>query len=166
MLFVGDSFLHAVFTAPNQDVSGEDWIATLRRYGLLDIKTMVDTHGYVYSRDDAVPAIRFVTKRADPNETIRDKLKFLSWARDVVAEEEARSLPYSVIEACLFPWQHWWAWHNWFTDESGHLFSACEFSRTYFVRSLSQTPERVPPRFPPFARLMNWVSRYLGCRKL
>ena len=165
VLFAGDSFLHTVFTAPNQEVSGEDWIATLKRYGQLDIKTMVGTHGYVYSRDDAVPAIRFVTKRADPNEMIRDKLRFLNWARDVVAEGEARSLPYSVIEACLFPWQRWWAWHNWFTDESGRLFSAGEFSRTYFVRSLSQTPERVPPRFPPFARLVDWVSRRLTRRR-
>ena len=161
VLFAGDSFLHTVFTAPNQDVSGEDWIATLKRYGQLDIKTMVGTHGYVYSRDDAVPTIPFVTKRADPNEMIQDKRRFLQWAREVIAEGEARSLPYSVIEACLFPWQRWWSWHNWFTDEAGRLFSAGEFSRTYFVRSLSRTPQRVPPRFPPFARLAAWLSRHL-----
>jgi hydroxyacylglutathione hydrolase len=89
---------------------------------------------------------------------------FLKWAREVVAEVERRSLPYGVIEACLFPWQYWWSWHNWFTDEAGRLFSAGEFSRTYFVRSLSRTPERVPARFPPFARLANWVSQRLTSR--
>lgn len=161
VLFAGDSFLHTVFTAPNRDVSGEDWVATLERYGQWDIKTMIGTHGYIYSRDDAIPALPFVTRRADPNEMIRDKLRFLNWAREVVVEGEARFLPYSVIEACLFPWQRWWSWHNWFTDESARLFSAGEFSRTYFVRSLSRTPQRVPPRFPPFARLADWLSRRL-----
>src|SRR5262249_38210512 len=32
ILFAGDSFLHTVFTAPNQDVSGDEWIETLERY--------------------------------------------------------------------------------------------------------------------------------------
>jgi glyoxylase-like metal-dependent hydrolase (beta-lactamase superfamily II) len=158
ILFAGDSFLHTVFTSPNKDVSGADWIATLERYGRWDVKTMVGTHGYVYSRDPAVARVAFVTKRGDPNRMIRDKLEFLRWARDVVAAGERRGLPYSVIEAALFPWQRWWSWHNWFSDESGRLFSAGEFSRTYFVRSLSQTPERVPPRFPPFARFADWAA--------
>lgn len=163
ILFAGDSFLHTVFTAPNKDVSGEDWIATLERYGRWDIKTMIGTHGYIYSCDPAVGRVAFVTKRDDPNQMIRDKLTFLRWARDVVAAGEQRGLPYSVIEACLFPWQRWWSWHNWFTDESGRLFSAGEFSRTYFVRSLSKTPERVPARFPPFARFAERIAR-LGRR--
>lgn len=161
VLFAGDSFLHTVFTAPNRDVSGEEWIATLKRYMKLNIKTMIGTHGYIYSSDENLPMTPFVTKRADPNEMIKDKLTFLNWAREVVAAGEARNLPYSVIEACLFPWQRWWSWHNWFTDEAGRLFSAGEFSRTYFVRSLSRTPEQVPPRFPPFARMANWVGRCL-----
>jgi hydroxyacylglutathione hydrolase len=93
---------------------------------------------------------------------IGDKLAFMRWAQDVVSEGERRKLPYSVIEACLFPWQRRWAWQTWFTDEGGRLFSAGEFSRTYFVRSLSRTPERVPPRFPPFARL---VDRLRGSPK-
>ena len=158
ILFAGDSFLHTVFTAPNQDVSGDDWIATLERYRQWTIRTMVGTHGYVYTLDRSVPVLSFVIKRADPNEMIGQKCEFLKWARAVVAEGEGRCLPYSVIEACLFPWQRWWSWHNWFTDESGRLFSAGEFSRTYFVRSLSRTPERVPARFPPFARLLDWIG--------
>jgi len=158
ILFAGDSFLHTVFTSPNQDVSGAEWIDTLERYGGWSIRTMVGTHGYVYSTDPAIPVLPFVSHRADPNEMIRDKCAFLKWGTAVVAEGERRGLPYSVIEACLFPWQRWWSWHNWFTDESGRLFSAGEFSRTYFVRSLSRTPERVPARFPPFARLVDWMS--------
>lgn len=159
VLFAGDSFMHTVFTSPNKDVSGDEWIATLERYGAWDIRTMVGTHGYIYSCDPALPPALFLVKRADPNQMIRDKLRFLTWARDVVAEGERRELPYSVIEACLFPWQRWWSWHNWFTDESGRLFSAGEFSRTFFVRSLSRTPDRVPARFPPFVRLVDWVGR-------
>lgn len=103
-------------------------------------------------------------RRAPDRAARRDKLRFLKWARDVVAEGERRRLPYSVIEACLFPWQRWWSWHNWFTDESGRLFSAGEFSRTYFVRSLSRTPDRVPARFPPFVRLANWLGRLAAQR--
>lgn len=159
ILFAGDSFLHTVFTAPNQDVSADDWIETLERYAERSISTMVGTHGYVYTVDPAIPVLPFVTQRADPNQMIAEKCAFLKWARAVVAEGERRCLPYSVIEACLFPWQRWWSWYNWFTDESGRLFSAGEFSRTYFVRSLSRTPERVPARFPPFARLATWVGR-------
>jgi len=165
ILFAGDSFMHTVFTSPNRDVSGDEWIATLERYGSRDIKTMIGTHGAIYSRDPAIARLPFVTTRADPNRMIADKLRFLRWARDVVAEGERRQLPYSVIEACLFPWQRWWSWHNWFTDESGRLFSGGEFSRTYFVRSLSRTPERVPARFPPFARLADWVGGRLTARR-
>ena len=50
-------------------------------------------------------------------------------------------------------------YHEVLTDESGRLFSAGEFSRTFFVRSLSRTPDRVPARFPPFVRLVDWVGR-------
>jgi hydroxyacylglutathione hydrolase len=157
ILFAGDSFLHTVFTAPNEDVSGDDGIETLERYGTWKILTMVGTHGYVYTVDRSIPVIAFVTQRADPEQMIREKCEFLKWARALVAEGERRCLPYSVIEACIFPWQRWWSWYTWFTDESGRLFSAGEFSRTYFVRSLSRTPEKVPPRFPPFARLVDWI---------
>ena len=155
ILFAGDSFLHTVFTAPNREVSAAEWNRTLEDYLQLDIRTMVGTHGLVYTADEGIPPVPFVVQRRDPRQMIADKLAFMKWAQDVVAEGELRNLPYSVIEACLFPWQRWWAWQTWFTDEGGRLFSAGEFSRTYFVRSLSRTPEEVPARFPPFARLVN-----------
>jgi hydroxyacylglutathione hydrolase len=159
VLFAGDSFLHTIFTSPNKDVRGEEWIATLERYEALEIRTMVGTHGTVYSVDPGVSRRAFVVERTEPREMIRDKLAFLRWARDVVAEGERRRLPYSVIEACLFPWQRGWSCQNWFTDESGRLFSGGEFSRTHFVRSLSRTPEKVPPRFTIFVR---WIRRVQG----
>ena len=155
VLFAGDSFLHTIFTAPNREVSAAEWNRTLEDYLQLDIRTMVGTHGLVYTADERICPIPFVVQRRDPRQMIVEKLEFMRWARDVVAEGERRNLPYSVIEACLFPWQRWWAWQTWFTDEGGRLFSAGEFSRTYFVRSLSETPEKVPARFPPFARLVN-----------
>lgn len=155
ILFAGDSFMHTVFTSPNRDVSGDDWIETLKEYGEMKIKTMIGTHGYIYTTDETIPLHPFVVSRQDPNQMIRDKLHFMEWARRVVREGEKRQLPYGVIEACLFPWQHWWSWYTWFTDESGRLFSGGEFSRTYFVRSLSATPEQVPARFPWFNRLLS-----------
>jgi hypothetical protein len=121
---------------------------------------MIGTHGYVFSVDEAIPARAFLVRCQDPLELVRDKVAFLRWAQAVVSRGEALGLPYSVIEASLFPWQNWWSWSTWFTDEGGRLFSGGEFSRTHFVRSLSKTPERVPPRFPPFARLL----RFLGGR--
>lgn len=157
LLFAGDSFLHTIFTAPNREVSAAEWIKTLENYlGGLDIQTMVGTHGLIYTRDPRIPAMPFVVRRKDPRELIADKLAFMKWAQQVVAEGERRHLSCSVIEACLFPWQRSWAWQTWFGDESGRLFSAGEFSRTYFVRSLSASPEKVPPRFPPFARLTHF----------
>ena len=161
ILFAGDSFLHTIFTSPNKDVSGKEWIATLERYQDLDIRTMVGTHGQVYSVDPKLTWQPFVVERTAPHEMIRDKLAFLRWARDVVAEGERRLLPYGVIEACLFPWQRTWSWQNWFTDESGRLFSGGEFSRTHFIRSLSQTPDLVPPRFPVFVRCLRWIRHLL-----
>ena len=162
ILFAGDSFLHTIFTSPNKDVSGEDWIATLERYEALEIKTMVGTHGNVYSVDKNIACQPFFVERTAPSEMISDKLRFLRWARDVVSEGERRSLPYSVIEACLFPWQRAWSWQNWFTDESGRLFSGGEFSRTHFVRSLSRTPQQVPTRFPAFVRGSRWIRRLIS----
>jgi hydroxyacylglutathione hydrolase len=157
VLFAGDSFLHTIFTAPNREVVAKDWLATLDDYLGRPIRTMVGTHGYIYSIDPDLPAQAFLIQRRDPLAMIRDKRAFLLWAREVVAEGERLGLPYSVIEACLFPWQRRWSWHNWFVDEGGRLFSGGEFSRTYFLRSLSRTPEKVPPRFPPFARLISWL---------
>jgi glyoxylase-like metal-dependent hydrolase (beta-lactamase superfamily II) len=159
ILFAGDSFLHTIFTAPNEDVSGAAWIETLEAYLELDIRTMIGTHGLVYSVDEGIDRIPFVVERRDPRTMIKDKLEFMNWAKEVVAEGERRRLPYSVIEASLFPWQRFWSWTTWFTDEGGRLFSGGEFSRTYFVRSLSKTPESVPPRFPLFARLAGRTRR-------
>jgi glyoxylase-like metal-dependent hydrolase (beta-lactamase superfamily II) len=157
VLFAGDSFLHTIFTAPNREVRGDDLIRTLERYMQLPIRTMVGTHGYIYSIDPRIGVRRFLFRRSDPIDMIREKCEFLCWAREVVAQGESRGLPYSVIEACLFPWQRWWSWENWFTDEGGRLFSAGEFSRTYFLRSLSREPANVPPRFPLFVRLVRFL---------
>nr|WP_236711469.1 MBL fold metallo-hydrolase [Leptospira alstonii] len=161
ILFAGDSFMHTVFTSPNRDVSGADWIRTLQSYCELDIGTMIGAHGYVYTSDETILRSRFVVRRKDPKRMILDKLRFMEWARDVVMEGEKRGLPYSVIEACLFPWQSWWSWYTWFTDESGRLFSAGEFSRTHFLRSFSSFPENVPFRFPMFANLISRLKKIL-----
>jgi hydroxyacylglutathione hydrolase len=164
ILFAGDSFLHTIFTAPNREVRGEEWLQTLDDYLGRPIRTMVGTHGYIYTTDPALPTKWFVISRRDPLSMIREKRQFLLWARDVVAEGERRGLPYSVIEACLFPWQRSWSWQNWFGDEGGRLFSAGEFSRTYFLRSLSRSPDLVPARFGGVVGLLGRIRRAFGGR--
>jgi hydroxyacylglutathione hydrolase len=153
ILFAGDAFLHEIYTAPNRDSDAAAWITTLERFAALRIATLVGSHNSIRSRDPAVPRIAGVTVRADPDRLIAEKLAFLRWARNVVAEGERRGLPHAVIEACLFPWQRSWSWRTWFHDEGFRLLTCGEFSRTHFVRSLSSRPEQVPVRFPPFARL-------------
>jgi glyoxylase-like metal-dependent hydrolase (beta-lactamase superfamily II) len=165
ILFAGDSFLQTIFTAPNRDVSGDDWIATLRLYQSLDIATLIGSHGCIFSTDPSIPTLPFVVRRRSPNEMIARKLEFTLWAAGAVADGEHRGLPYSVIEACLFPWQRPWSWGNWFVDESWRLFSAGEFSRTHFVRSLSKTPQAVPHRFPGFEGLRARVGAAIERRK-
>jgi len=164
ILFAGDSFLDTIFTAPNREVSAADWIATLRRYQAVEVATMVGSHGFVFTTDPSLPEIPFVVRRQDPNAMIARKLEFMLWASEALAEGERRGLPYGVIEACLFPWQRRWSWRNWFGDESWRLFSAGEFSRTHFVRSLSRTPERVPHRFGRFESMRAAVAALIRRR--
>lgn len=152
ILFAGDAFLHELYTAPNRDSDAREWISTLERFAALEnLRTLVGAHGCVYSVDPDLPPRFAAVHRADPRQLIRNKLEFLRWAQQVVASGEQRGLPYSVIEACLFPWQRQWSWRTWFHDEGFRLLTGGEFSRTHFVRSLSATPHLVPVRFPWFS---------------
>lgn len=153
VLFAGDAFLHELFTSPNADADHRAWIATLERLSALPVRTLVGAHGAILTCDPAIPLVPGVVRRADPRQLIAAKLAFLRWAQGVVDEGEARGLPYSVIEATLFPWQRGWAWRTWFHDEGFRLLTCGEFSRTHLVRSLSATPDQVPVRFPAFLRL-------------
>lgn len=164
ILFAGDSFLHIAFTSPNSEVSAVEWIETLERYRRLEIDTMVGTHGLLFSIDPRLRHHRFVTRHRSPQALIEAKIGFLRWARRRVQIAEARGLPYTVIEASLFPWSQPWSSRNWCVDESVRLFSAGEFSRTHFLRSLTSTPHRVPHRFGFFARVAEWFT--LRCRRL
>lgn len=146
VLLVGDSFMHEVFTSPNVEVDSDTWIDTLRRYAKLDVRVMVGSHGHVTTLDPTITGA-FVVERQDPNELIRRKLEFTEWARAVVRLGEDRGLPYSVIEASLFPWSRTWSWKNFVVDEGARLLSGGEFSRTHFVCSLARDPSRVPARF-------------------
>lgn len=153
ILFAGDAFLHELFTSPNMDADHRAWIVTLERLNALPVRTLVGSHGAILTCDPAIPLVPGVVRRADPRALIAAKLGFLRWAQAVVSDGEQRGLPYSVIEATLFPWQRGWAWRTWFHDEGFRLLTCGEFSRTHLVRSLSATPERVPVRFPAFLKL-------------
>ena len=147
VLLVGDSFMHEIFTSPNDEIDSHAWIETMKRYARLDIQTMVGSHGELTTVDPKIPDIPYVVERRDPRYLIARKLAFMEWAREVVRLGEARGLPYSVIEATLFPWSRPWSWKNFFVDECARLLSGGEFSRTHLVRSLARTPHRVPARF-------------------
>jgi hydroxyacylglutathione hydrolase len=165
ILFAGDSFLDTIFTAPNRDVSAAEWVATLRMYRSIDVATMVGSHGLVFTSDPSIRRHPMVVRHRDPNAMIARKLDFTLWTTGVVAEGERRGLPYSVIEATLFPWERPWSWRNWFADESWRLFTVGEFSRTHFVRSLSKTPQRVPHRFPGLERFRAAVVGAIAQRR-
>lgn len=153
ILFAGDAFLHEIYTAPNRDSNAAAWIATLERFAALEVATLVGAHGSIRSRDPEIPFILGVVRRTDPDRLIADKLAFLRWAKELVAEGERRGIAHSVIEACLFPWQRPWSWRTWFHDEGFRLLTCGEFSRTHFVRSLSAHPASVPARFPSFSKI-------------
>lgn len=159
ILFAGDAFLDELFTSPNADSDSTAWIATLETLAALPIRTLVGAHGAIISVDPAFAPIPGVVRRADPAALIRDKLDLLRWAAGVVAEGEVRGHSYSVIEACLFPWQRSWSWRTWFHDEGFRLLTCGEFSRTHLVRSLSRTPAAVPVRFPAFLRVATPLAR-------
>jgi hydroxyacylglutathione hydrolase len=158
ILFAGDSYLHDEFTSPNKDVNSLDWLRTLDEYLALDVKTLIGSHGVIYTCDERIPETNFVVEKVDPRFLIERKKDFILWAREVVKVGEKNKLPYSVIEASLFPWHKSWTWKNWFNDESFRLFSFGEFSRTHFVRSLSEHPERVPLRFPNCTKLAEYFG--------
>ncbi|MEO1173627.1 MAG: MBL fold metallo-hydrolase, partial [Myxococcota bacterium] len=162
ILFAGDSYLQADFTSPNGEVDAEAWIETLERYRRLDIETMVGSHGVVFSVDPRVSHRPFVTSRRDPKALIERKYQFLRWATARVRLAESMGLPYRVIEASLFPWSQPWSGQNWFIDETIRLFSGGEFSRTHFLRSLTRQRDRVPARFPYWARIGRWVAQRLS----
>ncbi len=159
ILFAGDSFLHELFTSPNADSDSASWIATLEAFAGLPVRTLIGTHGPIISCDEALPPLAGVVRRGDPARMIANKLAFLRWSAAVVEEGERRGLPYSVIEASLFPWQRSWSWRTWFHDEGFRLLTCGEFSRTHYLRSLSRTPVRVPVRFPLFHRLGTHLAR-------
>jgi hydroxyacylglutathione hydrolase len=158
ILFAGDAFIHELFTSPNADTDHRAWIDTLERLSSLPVRTLVGAHGEIISSDPRFPIIPGVVRRSDPAVLIRDKLAFLTWAREVVEKGEDAGVAYSVIEASLFPWARTWSWRTWFHDEGFRLFTCGEFSRTHLVRSLSRTPQQVTVRFPMFLTLAKHLA--------
>ncbi len=153
VLFAGDAFLHELFTSPNADADHRAWIATLDRLAELPVRTMVGAHGPIISCDPAIPPIAGVVQHGDPRQLIAAKRRFLGWARSVVTAGEPAGVPYSVIEATIFPWERSWSWRTWFHDEGFRLLTCGEFSRTHLVRSLADRPQQVPVRFPALLRI-------------
>jgi hydroxyacylglutathione hydrolase len=160
LLFAGDSFLNEIFTSPNGDVDSFQWLKTLKSYRRLPIRTLVNSHGELITLDASFGRAWGVVLRQDPQALIQSKIDFIEWAMARVAEGEARGLPYSVIEATLFPWEQPWTWKNWFNDESFRLFTWGEFSRTHLVRSLSRHPREVPSRFSVLDAWMRRLGLY------
>ncbi len=161
ILFAGDSYMLDEMTFPNRDVSATEWIATLQQYTRLEIDTLIEGHGLIYTRDPRFPDVPGVVVRRDPQKIIRDKLDFLLWAKKAVTYAEELGIDYRLVEACLFPPTRLRSWGTWVRDESYRFYSWGEFSRTQFIRSLAKDPQAVPPRNPVNHAFITWLNRRL-----
>lgn len=141
ILFAGDSFMGAWFSAPNPDVDSLAWIETLRRLLDLDIEILLEGHGFIHTLRPDIPDSCPLLVREDPRRQLLDKLRFCEWMRDQVAAGTAEGLPPSAIQVTCFPWGRRFAWENFFNDELSRMFSCGHWSRAEVVRSFVRPPE-------------------------
>jgi glyoxylase-like metal-dependent hydrolase (beta-lactamase superfamily II)/predicted DCC family thiol-disulfide oxidoreductase YuxK len=135
ILFAGDAFMGAYFSAPNPDVDHRQWIGTLRRLLDLDIEILVEGHGFLHTLRADIPGDCPLLVRRDPREQLLEKLRFCEWVADQVAAGLGEGLPAAAIEVTCFPWGRRFAWENFLNDELSRLFSGGHWSRTEMVRS-------------------------------
>jgi glyoxylase-like metal-dependent hydrolase (beta-lactamase superfamily II) len=135
ILFAGDCFMGAYFSAPNPDVDSRAWIETLRRLLELDIEILIEGHGHIHTlRPDMPDNCPLVVPR-DPRQALQEKLQFCEWLRDQIDAGIAEGLACSAIEVTCFPWGRRFSWESFWNDELTRLFSHGHGSRTELVRS-------------------------------
>jgi glyoxylase-like metal-dependent hydrolase (beta-lactamase superfamily II) len=138
ILFAGDSFMGAYFSAPNPDVDSRAWIDTLRRLLELDIEILIEGHGHIHTLRPDIPDSCPLVVRQDPRQALNEKLRFCEWLRDQIDTGLAEGLNLSAIEATCCPWGRRFSWESFWNDELTRLFSHGHWSRTEMVRSFSR----------------------------
>jgi glyoxylase-like metal-dependent hydrolase (beta-lactamase superfamily II)/predicted DCC family thiol-disulfide oxidoreductase YuxK len=145
VLLVGDAFMGAYFSSPNQDVDSRAWMSTLQRLLDLDVSVMVEGHGHVHTLRQDVPTIPGVVQQTDPRRAIERKLEFLTWLDARIAEARADGRTDNAAVAACFPWGRRWSWERLAADEIARIVTIGEFSRHQLIRSFHRTPEEVLP---------------------
>lgn len=135
ILFAGDSFMGAYFSAPNPDVDSRAWIDTLRRLIELDVEILVEGHGHIHTLRPDIPDSCPLVVRQDPRQALNEKLRFCEWLQDQIDAGLAEGLNLSAIEVTCFPWGRQFSWESFWNDELTRLFSHGHWSRTEMVRS-------------------------------
>ena len=138
ILFAGDSFMGAYFSAPNPDVDSRAWIETLRRLLELDIEILVEGHGHIHTLRPDIPESCPLVVRRDPRQALQEKLQFCEWLRDQIDAGIAEGLALTAIEVTCFPWGRQFSWETFWNDELSRLFSHGHWSRTEMVRSFAR----------------------------
>ncbi len=135
ILFAGDSFMGAYFSAPNPDVDSRAWIDTLRRLLELDIEILIEGHGHIHTLRPDIPASCPLVIREEPRQALVEKLQFCEWLRDQIDAGRAEGLEIGAIEVTCFPWVRGFSWESFWNDELTRLLSGGHWSRTELVRS-------------------------------
>jgi len=140
ILFAGDSFMGAYFSAPNPDVDSRAWIRTLRRLLDIDIEILVEGHGHIHTLRPDIPENCPLLVRENPRAALEEKLRFCEWLREQIDAGAAEGLDVSAIEVTCFPWGRRFAWERYWNDELTRVLSRGHWSRTELVRSFARPP--------------------------
>jgi glyoxylase-like metal-dependent hydrolase (beta-lactamase superfamily II) len=138
ILFAGDSFMGAYFSAPNPDVDSRAWIDTLHRLLELDIEILVEGHGFIHTLRPDIPDGCPLLVRQDPRQALQEKLQFCEWLRGQIEAGAAEGLPLRAVEATCFPWGRRFSVESFWNDELSRIFSGGHWSRTELVRSFAR----------------------------
>jgi len=141
LLLIGDGFMGTHFTSPNDDVNHVVWMRSLERLVKLDVEIMVEGHGHVHTlREDVLTDLErqglgALASRNSPRALLQQKLDFLKWICEQIAQGEREGLSATVIEATVFPWTQRWSYESAGQDRLATALSGGEFGRHKVVRS-------------------------------
>ena len=138
ILFAGDSFMGAYFSAPNPDVDSRAWIDSLERLLSLDIEILIEGHGHIHTLRPEIPDSCPLVVRRAPRQELLEKLQFYQWLRDQIETGTAEGLPPDAIEVTCFPWGRRFAWERFLNDALSRFLSRGHWSRAELVRSFAR----------------------------
>ena len=101
---------------------------------------MVEGHGHVHTLRDDIPDVPGVVVRGDPRAALTEKLAYLRWMADRLAEAARYGAGTNAAVAMCFPWGRRWSWERLYADELARLSTGGGFSRHELVRSFHRAP--------------------------